>query len=195
MPDNEDRDARYAEILRKIAQRKQQATSAPILSILSTALDALNAAGLLAAIKRRPPKGLSAYGPKTFTGSLPAAGGIAEQWVSSVMWYKPKGYQYYETLDLLGIWALGSGRTARIIIGEKRLMFNAPVFNPESYYHHIKRKFDLHYAGNASPPVEAGNLLYVATYDESQRLTARSTLESTLRNWVQAKNEAAADEE
>ncbi|MCA0452373.1 MAG: hypothetical protein LCI00_00135 [Chloroflexi bacterium] len=195
MPDNEDRDARYAEILRNIAQRKQKATSAPILSILSTALDALNAAGLLAAIKRRPPKGLSVYGPKTFTGSLPASSEIPEQWVSSVMWYKPKGYQYYETLNLLGIWALGSGQTARVIVGEKTLQFNAPVFNPESYYHHIKRKFDLHYAGNASPPLEAGSLLYDAVYDGTQRLPMRSALESTLREWVKVKNEAAVDDE
>ncbi len=122
---------------------------------------------------------------------------LPQLWVGTVMWHKPKGYQYYQTLDLLGVWALGSGRTARIVVSEKVLQFNAPVFNPESYYHHIKRKFDLHYSGNASPPIQddAGILHYDALYDEAQRLPMRTALESTLRKWVKAQNELPPEDE
>ncbi|MBA3873664.1 MAG: hypothetical protein H0X30_31410, partial [Anaerolineae bacterium] len=56
MPDDEDRAARYADILKRIEQRKQHQSSAPVQSLLSIALDGLNAAGLLTAIKRRPPE-------------------------------------------------------------------------------------------------------------------------------------------
>lgn len=111
------------------------------------------------------------------------------------MWHKPKGYQYYQTLDLLGVWALGSGTAVRVVVSEKVLQFNAPVFNPESYYHHIKRKFDLHYSGNASPPLEAGILYYDAFYNEAQRLPMRTALENTLRKWVTAKNERPPEDE
>ena len=190
MPADDDRAARYAEILKRIEQRKHQQTRVPTQSLLSAALDGLNAAGLLTAIKRRPPANMSAYGPKTFSGSVvpPKVGDtiIPDQWVGSVVWYKPKGYTYYRTLRLLGIWAIGNGSNVRIVIGEKRLTFNAPVFNPESYYHHIKRKFDIFYEGNASPPLHKneGGLLYDTIYDESQRLKTRANLESILRAWV-----------
>jgi hypothetical protein len=190
LPDNEDRNARYAEILKRIEQRKQKETSAPIQSLLSAALDELNAAGLLAAIKRRPPQDMSAYGPKTFSGStapITDATPIPEQWLGTVMWHKPKGYQSYQTLRLLGIWALGTGSDhIRLVIGEKRLTYNAAIFNPESYYHHIKRKFDIYYAGNASPPLQEseGNILYDSIYDATKRLQTRAALRDVLRTWV-----------
>jgi hypothetical protein len=181
---NDDRNARYAEILKQIEQRKQQQTSAPIQSLLAAALDALNAAGLLTSIKRRPPADMSAYGPKTFNGNRPTSEGRAQEWVGSVMWHKPKGYQHFQILRLLGIWAIGDGRSIRLVIGEKRLTFNAPIFNPESYYHHIKRKFDLYYTGHASPPFEVEALIYDAPYDESKRLETRSALQTVLRHWI-----------
>lgn len=174
--------------MKRIEQRKRQESSAPIQSLLSMALDGLNAAGLLAAIKRRPPPDMSAYGPKTFSGSIgkPVHAPLPEQWVGTVMWHKPKGYQYYRTLRLLGIWALGVGSSTRLVIGEKRLTYNAAIFNPESYYHHIKRKFDIYYTGNASPPLQEneGNILYDAIYNEAQRLQTRSVLGDVLRVWV-----------
>lgn len=181
---DDDRNARYAEILKRIEQRKQKQTSAPIQGLLGAALDALNAAGLLNAIKRRPHADMSAYGPKTFSGSRHTADGTGQEWVASVMWHKPKGYQFFQTIRLLGIWAIGDGRSIHIMIGEKRLHFNAPVFNPESYYHHIKRKFDIHYQGDASPPVDSRERLYEAVYDETQRLAIREALQSTLRTWL-----------
>ncbi len=186
MSSNDDRNARYAEILKRIEQRKQQQTSAPIQSLLAAALDALNAAGLLTSIKRRPPADMSAYGPKSFNGNRRTAEGQAQEWVGTVMWHKPTGYQHFQTIRLLGIWAIGDGRTIRLVIGEKRLTFSAPIFNPESYYHHIKRKFDLYYTGDASPPLEAKGLIFDAPYDESKRLETRSALQAALRQWIAA---------
>jgi len=192
LPEEEDRAARYAEIIKRIEQQKHKQTAQPIQFILSIALDGLNVAGLLTAIKRRPPADMSAYGPKTFSGSLTAPSfgetSIPEQWVGSVMWHKPKGYTYFRTLRLLGIWAIGNSGKARIVIGEKQLTFSAPIFNPESYYHHIKRKFDIFYKGDARPPLKEneGKLLYDAVYDEAQRLATRSTLQAVLREWIAA---------
>lgn len=186
MSSNNDRNARYAEILKRIEQRKQQQTSAPIQSLLAAALDALNAAGLLTSIKRRPPADMSAYGPKSFNGNRHTTEGQAQEWVGTVMWHKPKGYQYFQTIRLLGIWAIGDGSTIRLVIGEKRLSFSAPIFNPESYYHHIKRKFDLYYTGDSSPPLEAKGLIYDAPYAESKRLETRSALQAALRQWIAA---------
>ncbi len=175
--------------MRRIEQRKRQESSAPIQSLLSMALDGLNAAGLLAAIKRRPPNDMSAYGPKTFSGSTAPIienTPVPEQWVGTVMWHKPKGYEHYQTLRLLGIWALGVGSSTRLIIGEKRLTYNAAIFNPESYYHHIKRKFDIYYAGNATPPQQEieGSILYDMVYEEAERLQTRTVLRDVLRIWV-----------
>ena len=132
---------------------------------------------------------MSAYGPKTFSGSaapITDTTPIPEQWLGTVMWHKPKGYQYYQTLRLLGIWALGTGSSIRLVIGEKQLTYSAAIFNPESYYYHIKRKFDIFYTGNASPPLQEseGSILYDAIYDETQRLKTRSALEAVLRSWV-----------
>ncbi len=177
--------------MKRIEQRKRQESSAPIHSLLSMALDGLNAAGLLAAIKKRPPQDMSAYGPKTFSGNIGqhvVGSPIPEQWVGTVMWHKPTGYQYYRTLRLLGIWAMGTTRSTRLVIGEKRLTYNAAIFNPESYYHHIKRKFDIYYSGNASPPLSAndGSILYGAVYDEAKRLETRMVLRDVLRDWVAA---------
>lgn len=192
MPEEEDRAARYAEILKRIEQSKRQQSSAPIQSLLAMALDGLNAAGLLTAIKKRSPADMSAYGPKTFSGNVttPKIGDtkVPDQWVGSVMWHKPKGYAYYRTLRLLGIWAVGNSSKARIVIGEKRLTFSAPIFNPESYYHHIRRKFDIFYTGDARPPLDEaeGGLLYDAAYNEAERLKTREALRSVLRDWVAA---------
>jgi hypothetical protein len=189
---------RYQDILRRIEQRQREQASAPIQSALAAALDSLNAAGLLAAVKRRPPVEMSAYGPKTFKGlvtsldSLLAADGQNSlgpfHWTGSVLWHKPKGYFHYQTLGLLGVWALEDSDGISVVAGEKRLSFNAPVFNPESYYHHIKRRFDLFYEGDASPPdagAGADSVLQGLRFDLAQRLGLREALESVLRAWFE----------
>lgn len=168
-------DSRYADILRRIEQKKREQASIPKQSILAGVLDALNAVGFLEQIKKRPPPGINTYGPKVFSGSI-----TEQEWAGAVVWHKPKGYYHYQTLGLLGVWAVeGTGHT-QIIIGEKTLVFNAPIFNAESYYRHIKRRFDLYYPRDAGPPSQA---LYEAIYEPDRRLAQREAVEQTLRDW------------
>jgi hypothetical protein len=168
------RDERFNDILRRLEQRKQADLRAPQEHLLGVTLDDLNAAGQLEKLKRRPPAGINAFGPKTFSSR---SGAI---WVGSLLWHKPKGYGHYLTLGLLGIWACVQGNETAIILGEKSLAFSAPIFNPESYYHHIKRRFDLYYPLETAPPEVS---LYRVVYDPEQRLSIRSTLEQHLTAW------------
>ena len=198
MSSDDEANRRYQDILRRIEQRKRQQASAPKQSALTAALDSLNAAGLLASIKRRPPAGLSAYGPKSFNGLITTLDSLLAvqddnslgpyHWTGTVLWHKPKGYYHYQTLGLLGIWALESHDGFSIIAAEKSLNFNIPVFNPESYYHHIKQRFDLFYDGDASPPSESEPILLSLRFDVSQRLALREALETILRTWVSSQS-------
>jgi hypothetical protein len=175
-------DSRYAEILRRLEQKRRQQASLPGQNRLAGVLDALNTVGFLEQIKRRPPAGTNAYGPKVFSGST----GNSE-WAGVVLWHKPKGYYHYETLGLLGIWAIEEHHNTRVTVGEKALAFHAPVFNPESYYHHIKRRFDLYYPQDAGPPSQT---LCEIIYDPQQRLEQREIVAQTLRTWFAFHNQA-----
>jgi hypothetical protein len=168
------RDQRFNDILRRLEQRKQAELRAPQEQLLGATLDELNAADQLEKLKRRPPASLTAYGPKTFSSR---SGAI---WVGSLLWHKPKGYGHYQSLGILGIWACVQGSDTEIILGEKSLAFSAPIFNPESYYHHIKRRFDLYYPLETAPPADP---LYRVRYHSEQRLLIRSALEQQLAIW------------
>jgi hypothetical protein len=111
-----------------------------------------------------------------FRGYLPAS------WVGIVIWSKPKGYYHYETLTLLGIWAVEIEELPKITIGTKVLPFHAPIFNPESYYHHIKRRFDLYYQDDGSPPPENARL-YTVNYVSESRLAIRAAIQRELGRW------------
>lgn len=185
MPAHDKRSQRYEDILRAIELRKREQAAAPTQSELTSALDGLNIAGMLEYIRKRPPQGLSVYGPRRFTSPLLPLTAERNIWVASAIWHKPKGYLYYEMLSLLGIWAISHTDGILIRLSEKTLTFSAPVFNPESYYHHIKRKFDLHYKGDASPPSTVADL-YQVFYQPAERLQLREAIESHLRDWVTA---------
>lgn len=177
MPD--DNNARYEEILRRLQDRKTREAAVPQQDALATALDSLDALGALEQIKKRRPPALRVYGPKAFNGLLPTV------WSGVCVWYKPKGHFHYETLGILGVWLLRSSRSegmAEVRVGTKTLPFSAPVFNPESYYHHIRRKFDLFYTGDASPP-EAAHCLWAAPYAPEERLSQRAALQQALAAW------------
>jgi hypothetical protein len=173
-------DERYAEILRRIQERRAQAASAPVQGLLAAALNDLNAAGFLENLRRRPPAGLNIYGPRT----AHARAGAVPQWLASILWHKPKGYYRYQTLGLLGIWALEQGDAVQIVVGRRLLAFNAPVFNPESYYHHLRRRYDLHYPDDSGPPDETWRLL-AAVYRVDERLALRAQIEAALRGWAE----------
>jgi hypothetical protein len=174
MPD--DPNARYEEILRRLQERQTREAAVPQQDALATALDSLGALGALEQVKKRRPPALRVYGPKPFSGLLPV------MWSGVCVWYKPKGYFHYETLGILGVWLLRRGEGIEVRVGVKTLLFSAPVFNPESYYHHIRRKFDLFYTGDASPP-EAASCLWAAPYAPQERLSQREALAAALATW------------
>jgi hypothetical protein len=174
-----ERDSRYDDILRRLQQRQREQADAPKQDGLAAILDGVNAWGFLEAIKQAKLAQINCYGPKTFRGYTPAP------WVGVVVWCKPRGYYHYQTLTLLGLWAYETSGEPHLTLGMKSLQFSAPIFNPESYHHYIKRRFDLHYDGDASPPpASAGQ--YTVQYEPSRRLEIRGAIERELAQWAAA---------
>jgi len=181
MSNPDDHEARYAEILRRIEGRRQQQGNFARQADLSAILDGLNALGFLDDIRKKNPRTVSLYGPKAMRGQIGDENGT-RQWVGALVWYKPRGYHHYHTLTLLGIWAIEAEDGVEIVIGTKTLEFDAPIFNPESYYRHITRSFDLYYRGDGSPLPE--QQLYAIRYNAGERLALRETIYSTLVTWA-----------
>jgi hypothetical protein len=182
MSNSDDHEARYTDILRRIEGRRQQQTHAPGQAGLSAILDGLNALGFLDDIRKKNLRTISLYGPKAMRGQLKTEG-KTQPWIGALAWYKPRGYHHYRTLTLLGVWAIEAENCVEVIIGTKPLEFDSPVFNPESYYRHIKRGFELYYKGDGSPPAQQ---LYRAQYDANERLATREAIQSTLASWAAA---------
>lgn len=170
-------DRRYEDILRCIEARRRAAEAAPQLTALTAALDAVNALGFLEDLQRARLHHVHVYGPRAFTGQQPAL------WAGAAVWYKRRGYYDYRTLYLLGVWAApDEAGGIRLSLGVKTLAFSAPAFNPESYYHHLRRRFDVYYAGDASPAPDE-TLRWSAVYDPAQRLAQRAALQAALDAW------------
>jgi hypothetical protein len=181
MPPTDD-DARYEDILRRIAARKQEEALAPVRAMLVSVLDGLNAAGSLVKAGRQA-AGRAVFGPATFQGALTGAAGTRWLWLAAALWHKPQGYGQVETLGLLGIWALQTAAGTDVLVGEKTLTYNAGIFNPESYYYHIRQRFDVYYDGDASPPGPDG-LRYITSYTGLHRLTIRAEIQAALNTWA-----------
>ena len=180
---SDDNNARYDDILRRIAARKAQESppdeSAQMdMPDLADSLDGLNAWGFLDDLTERELKRVQCFGPEVFKAPL-----LRRDWLGVVIWYKLRGYYHYETLWLLGIWALRDGDTITITVGTKALTFNAPAYNPESYYFHLKKRFDIYYDGDASPPPESDRR-FSAVYDAARRLELRDPLQNALAAWA-----------
>lgn len=174
---------RYEDILRRIQQKQAEEASQPKQDVLTAALDGLDAMGFLDKVKRRPPEGETAFGPKVFRGHAALSQADDKQyWCGVLVWHKPKGYGQYQTLGLLGIWAVEVGKAVEIIVGTKTLTFSAPIYNPESYQLQMKRNFKTYYDGEASPP-EANERLFHAPYEPGNRLKMRDTLEQVISQW------------
>ncbi|PJF39265.1 MAG: hypothetical protein CUN54_09095 [Phototrophicales bacterium] len=137
-------------------------------------LDAINAWGYLEDVAAQRHERIHCFGPKTVYGS---------DSVGVVVWYKQRGPYHYQHIGVLGVWALQVADGVRIVLGTKSLAFNAPVFNPESYFHHIKRDYSFYYDDDGSPPPESQQR-YSAIYDESARLAIRAALQTALRRWT-----------
>jgi hypothetical protein len=174
-------DNRYEDILRRIEQKRREEANAPALSDLTRTLDEVNALGFLERVRKRDLQSINCYGPKAFQSNR-----FAESlWAGAVLWHKPRGYYHFQTLGLLGIWVYPQADQVMVMLGEKDLAFKGPIFNPESYYHHLKRRFDMYYDGDASP-TPASNQPYTAAYDAGERLAVRAILEAKIADWIQA---------
>ncbi len=177
---NEDR---YEEILRRIQARKP-AGNPTAHTPLAGALDSLNGMGFLDDMRRRRFATINIYGPTAMRGFMDG-----RHWAGAVAWYKPRGYHHYREVTLLGVWAVEAGEAIWVGLGCKVLTFDMPVFNPESYYRTIRKRFDLHYPDDggpphAIPPDEAGGWRWAALYDSARRLRLRDELEAALAGWA-----------
>lgn len=149
---------------------------------LGRALDEVNAWGYLEDQQQASHRTISCFGPGTFRGYLPVA------WAGVGIWYKQKGYYFYDTLGLLGVWALRTeGDAVDLIIGTRTLTYTLPFFNPESYYRRIQTEFRTYYKDSGSPP---GNdqRRYTTRYDPARRLEIRREIEEELRVWAAEQN-------
>lgn len=144
---------------------------------LGRVLDETNAWGLLAAQQEAQHRDISVFGPDVFRGYLPRA------WVGVALWYKQKGYYFYDRIGLLGIWALRGDEGADIACGLRRLHYSLPFFSAESYHHRIRREFRSGYKDDGRPPPVAARL-YTSAWHPERRLEIRRELEEALLLWA-----------
>lgn len=161
--------------------RQRPQTPAPRSDDLSRALDALNAWGYLEDCIASEPPTLNCFGPGVFRGLLP------QTWAGVCIWYKQRGYRHYQTLGLLGIWALRGDEAITVTLGTKTLIYRHPIFNAEGYYFRIRQEFRTFYHDDGSPPAQRS---YTTVYDPARRLEIRRALESALADWRRGQQQA-----
>ncbi len=145
---------------------------------LGSVLDQVNAWGLLATQQESQHRDITPFGPDVFRGFLPRA------WAGVALWYKQKGYYFYDRIHLLGIWALRRDEDSiAIVSGLRALHYTLPFFSAESYYHRIQREFRTCYMDNGQPPVATASR-YTAVWEPARRLEIRRELEELLLQWA-----------
>ena len=144
---------------------------------LSHTLDSLNAWGALEDVQTRKPLRHLCFGPKVFSGALPAP------WVGVLIWRRERGYYGYRTLHLLGVWALAEADGVRVVVGAKTLKYSAPFYDAEAYFALIKRGFETYYKDKGGPPPVASHR-FSALYDPAERLTLREQLRRAVESWA-----------
>lgn len=131
-------------------------------------LDGLNAADVLAAKQQSAAAGWLCFGPKAVHRAVYSA---------VMIWLRPVGYYHYRTLTLLGVWMQ---QDRQLVIGTRTLAYTAAVYNPESYFKHIQRDFEIYYGRDLAPPSEA---LLRAAYQPAERLKLRQALQAQIESW------------
>ncbi len=104
---------------------------------------------------------------------------IGKNYACVLVWYRRKGYQNYRELTLSGIWAIDIEETTQLIIGSKILLYNATVYNAESYHSVIKQTFQPYYGDDTTPPGDKA-ITYRTSFDVSRRLALRRELSEQL---------------
>lgn len=172
---SDDPDARYEEILRKIAERKAreqgQADLTARRDALSRALDMINAHDALEDVCTALQAKKRCYGPAVLTGRT---------WIGVVVWGFPREYRGYRNLTLIGVWAQHHQEGIDLIVGTRQLPYKADFYEAEAFYKLIRRGFDVYYEDDGHPP-EAEGRLYSARYDLAERLTQRAAVAAALK--------------
>jgi hypothetical protein len=169
---------RYRDIKRQLQENAPQPAAAKHDDELGRVLDELNAWGFLEAQQQRRHEKVSCFGPGHFRGYLPIT------WAGVGVWYKQRGYYYYDRIQLVGIWALRSlPEQIEVVLGVRDLIYAMPFFNPESYYRRIQQEFRTFYKDSGAPP-SAAQQRYSTNYDPTRRLEIRRALEDELIIWA-----------
>jgi hypothetical protein len=166
---------RSASILAEVARIRDERAAEPLrqrAAVLARALDAVNAVDALSDAKRAMPR-LLTWGPRTVAAFAPLV------WVGAVLWRRAPGYTGYQSLRIMGAWALEDGDGARIVAGAKTVRYAAAFYEPEAYHALIVNSFDLYYDDDGGPP-PASAWTFNALCEPSQRLELRAALASAL---------------
>lgn len=132
-------------------------------------LDSLNAWDALDRARRQ----ISGSGPiRLAFGPKPVAG---PDYAGAVIWKRAPGYHGYKILTVVGIWCARTADAAHILIGSKRLPYQAPFFDPEAYHKILRRDYLTYYADDGAPPAHSG-IRAQTIYDPAQRLALRRWL-------------------
>lgn len=178
---SDDREARYQQIMRRLAERRAEQAIAPAREKqgdLANVLDGLDALGKLEKLRASRALRQRTYGPKSVSGLSPAP------WVAAIIWRLGSGYFGYRTLQLTGIWTVQDQPGPPLVLaGTKWLSYNAPTYEAEAFMKLIRRSFDLYYSGDASPP-PAQQRFYATRYTASRRLEIRDELKAALAQWA-----------
>lgn len=172
---------RYQEIMRRMAERRAEQELAPARAKqtdLGHVLDGLDAVGKLEKLTIAGALMPRLNGPRTFTGFKP------HTWVGVIGWRRGPGYYGYRVLQLIGVWAIQDAPgPPLVVVGTKRLRYNAPTYEAEAYHKLLRKTFEPYYDGDASPPPETSRL-YVARYGSERRLELRDAVRDTLAGWT-----------
>lgn len=175
-----DSERRYAEIMRKLAEREAEKARQPQRERqheLARILENLDAAGKLAAIQRtRALRGMC-WGPKNVQGETPSA------WVGVLLWRRGSGYHGYKQLQIAGVWAFDQDDETQVVFGSRYFPYTAPTYEAEAYQKLMKRGYDIYYRVDPAPP-PTHQWLFSAVYRPSERLALRETLREQLSRWA-----------
>jgi len=169
---------RYRDLKRQLQQRSPQPAAAKHDDELGQVLDDLNAWGFLEDQHQNHHEKISCFGPGHFRGYLPIT------WAGVGLWYKQRGYYYYDHIQLVGIWAQRPvPDQIEVVLGVRDLAYALPFFNPESYYRRIQEEFRTFYKDSGAPPAPEEQR-YKVIYESTKRLEVRRALEDEMIIWA-----------
>ncbi len=173
----DDKQKRYEDILKRIANRKpfgQDSVNPKPSSPRDLILDALNTYDTLDKLAQKPYDHIIVHGPKVRR---------FKTWSGVVIWYRNKGYTGYKVLSLFGVWVHQNNTSINLIIGIRQLPYRAAVYNAEGYFASIRNDFKLFYDDKGQPPTTDGTILFQTVYQAKERLAYRQTLSNIITQW------------